>query len=286
MWEIYLAENRNVKYSKKELENTVVKLNNLKKILNVDGKTAWGIDTKNNKVIVFTSDEKTKEMVLENIEAEKIEFAPGLNITDQVSVGPSKTINNGVGNCTVAFNAKVNTTNVAVTAGHCRQTLNEVWYQGTTNVGTFTKVSGSSSSIDAGYITLNSNGDTSYMDSTTNTPVVGFASASSDYQGFTLIVSAGGTQYPIKVEYTNVTIGTYTNQRLNSFTTSVTTQGGSSGAPVVSRYYETHLKRYEEVVYGIHKGIAQDANGKILEIYGNVSYAFTELGLTSGITSP
>lgn len=275
----------NVKYPKRDLENTVQKLDGLKDKIDSDGKTAWGIDTKNNKVVVFSNDDFVKKIVLDNVEVEKVKFAPGIAIYDQVGVGPSKVINDTQGDCVVAFNAKVNNDNVAVTAGHCHQSLNQVWYQGTTNIGTFTNVA---SAVDAGYIKLNSNATTSYIDSTTNTPIVGIAPLGSDFQGLTLIVSAGGTQIPIKVEIVGVTIGALTNQQFCSFTSPIMTKGGHSGSPVVHRYYESSSKRYEEVVYGIHKGLAelQDGSGIVLEIYGNAGHAFSQLGLSSVIKRP
>lgn len=142
-----------------------------------------------------------------------------------------------------------------------------------------------SGSADAGYITLKSNITTSYVDSSTNTIMVG--TSTNDYQGLELTVNYGSTQVPIQVLIQNHSLGSFTNLRLSTFKTSTQTPGGSSGAPVVRRYSNGALKRYEEMVYGIHKGIAENqVTGEMYEVYSNAAYAFNNLGLDEGIWAP
>lgn len=269
-----------VKYSQSELDKAIDTLNNT---LNRDGSATWGLDTKNNKVIVYTNDESVKKKVIEIIDPELVSFDKSLNLVDQVGVGPSTWMNDGFGNCTVAFNAKVNTTNVIVTAGHCRQSLNQTWKVGTTNIGTFTQVT-SSGTVDAGYITINSNASTGYIDTASNTPLGGYSS--SDYVGLLLSVNYGTTKAPAEVASLNYTMGNFTNQRIVYFTTSTTTIQGSSGAPVVYRYYDSDLKVYRENIYGIHKAGGTDGSGNPIGVYGSMGSVFSALGLTSGIWAP
>ncbi|GEM_PF-3912262 len=74
--------------------------------LDRDGSTTWGLDTKNNKIIIYTNDENMQNKVVKLIDPDFVSFEAPLNLEDQVGVGPSTWMNDEVGNCIVAFKSQ------------------------------------------------------------------------------------------------------------------------------------------------------------------------------------